>query len=566
MIPRRPILVGLALVAAFAPASADAQACLGLHASRAVPTAELITNFHRDGITGPSTLGLSVTARGLFAAVETGADLANGQSALAGNGIAGTAGLSAKLGGLNLCVGGTIARQETAGFTPTASQAGFGGAAFRLPTLLGLPLSAFGVVSAESRTNSPIGSAEVEEQGLAFRTGLSTYIRPWLGLRIYEDRFDDEHRIGFSVGIAFPLKEADSDRDGVSDAIDQCPDTPAGMRVTASGCPPDSDGDGVIDVQDRCPNTPAGTPVTAEGCPRDSDGDGVIDAQDRCPNTPAGTRVTANGCPPSDSDGDGVIDAQDQCPNTPAGVAVTANGCPRDTDGDGVFDAQDQCPDTPRGTAVNATGCPLDSDGDGVIDAQDKCPNTPRGTAVNAEGCPLDSDGDGVIDAQDKCPNTPRGTAVNAEGCPLDADGDGVVDASDACPNTPAGTAVDTRGCPKLFAAAASFTLTGVTFETSSAVIRPSSFGKLDEVAEALKANPDVRVEISGHTDNIGADASNLRLSQARAESVRRYFIGKGVPAAQMEAKGYGETKPVATNDTAEGRAENRRVEMSRLP
>ena len=524
-----------ALVVAL-PIVADAQACLGLHASRSVPTAELVTNYHRDGITGPSSVGLSVTTGGLFAAVETGADLSSGQSALSGNGIAGTLGVSAKLGGLNLCVGGTVARQETAGFTPTASQAGFGGAAFRLPTLLGLPLSAFGVVSAESRTNSPIGSAEVEEQGLAFRTGLSTYIRPWLGLRIYEDRFDDEHRIGFSVGIAFPLKEADSDRDGVSDAIDQCPDTPAGMRVTASGCPPDSDGDGVIDVQDRCPNTPAGTPVTAEGCPRDSDGDGVIDAQDRCPNTPAGTRVTANGCPPSDSDGDGVIDAQDQCPNTPAGVAVTANGCPRDTDGDGVFDAQDQCPDTPRGTAVNATGCPLDSDGDGVIDAQDKCPNTPRGTAVNAEGCPLD------------------------------ADGDGVVDASDACPNTPAGTAVDTRGCPKLFAAAASFTLTGVTFETSSAVIRPSSFGKLDEVAEALKANPDVRVEISGHTDNIGADASNLRLSQARAESVRRYFIGKGVPAAQMEAKGYGETKPVATNDTAEGRAENRRVEMSRLP
>ncbi len=457
------------------PASADAQACLGLHASRTVPTAEIITNYHRDGITGPSTLGLSITTGGLFAAVETGADLASGQSALSGNGLAGTLGVSAKLGGINLCVGGTVARQETAGFTSTSSQAGFGGAAFRLPTLLGLPLSAFGVVSAESRTNSPIGSAEVEAQGLAFRAGLSTFIRPWLGLRVYEDRFDDEHRVGFSVGIAFPLKAADAD------------------------------GDGVIDAEDRCPNTPTGTPVNAYGCPRDLDGDGVIDAQDKCPNTPAGT-------------------------------------------------------------PVNAEGCPLYSDGDGVIDAQDRCPNTPRGTAVNATGCPLDSDGDGVVDAQDKCPNTPRGTAVNAEGCPLDADGDGVVDTADACPNTPAGTAVDTRGCPKLFANAASFALTGVTFETSKAIIRPSSFAKLDEVAEALKANPDVRVEISGHTDNFGSDAANLRLSQARAEAVRRYFIDKGVAADRMEARGYGESRPVTTNDTVEGRAENRRVEMSRLP
>ena len=166
----------------------------------------------------------------------------------------------------------------------------------------------------------------------------------------------------------------------------------------------------------------------------------------------------------------------------------------------------------------------------------------------------------------DKCPNTPRGTQVDADGCPGDKDGDGVADNVDECPNSPAGSEVDARGCPKLFAAAASFTLTGVTFETSSSVIRPSSYGKLDEVAEALKANPDVRVEISGHTDNVGSDEGNLTLSQARAESVRRYFIEKGVAADRMEAKGYGETKPVATNDTAEGRAENRRVEMSRLP
>jgi OOP family OmpA-OmpF porin len=187
---------------------------------------------------------------------------------------------------------------------------------------------------------------------------------------------------------------------------------------------------------------------------------------------------------------------------------------------------------------------------------------------VTADGCPKDSDGDGVIDANDRCPNTPAGTAVMADGCPKDSDGDGVLDVNDRCPNTPAGTAVDATGCPTLFATAASFELTGVTFETSSAVIRPIwySLAKLDSVAAALVANPAVRVEIAGHTDNVGSAESNARLSQARAESVRRYFIGKGVAADRMEARGYGESRPLTTNDTVDGRAANRRVEMRRLP
>jgi OOP family OmpA-OmpF porin len=201
-----------------------------------------------------------------------------------------------------------------------------------------------------------------------------------------------------------------------------------------------------------------------------------------------------------------------------------------------------------------------------VLDAADKCPNTPQGAAVNADGCPLDSDGDGVLDVTDKCPNTPAGVSVNAEGCPLDGDGDGVPDAGDACPNTSAGTKVDARGCPVIFGTDNSFTLTGVTFETSSAVIRPSSFAKLDEVAEALNGNPEVRVEISGHTDNVGSEESNQRLSLARAQAVRQYFIDKGVAADRLEARGFGESRPITTNETPEGRAENRRVEMSRLP
>jgi outer membrane protein OmpA-like peptidoglycan-associated protein len=99
-------------------------------------------------------------------------------------------------------------------------------------------------------------------------------------------------------------------------------------------------------------------------------------------------------------------------------------------------------------------------------------------------------------------------------------------------------------------------------------VIRPIwySLAKLDSVAAALVANPTVRVEIAGHTDDVGSAESNQRLSQARAEAVRRYFVSKGVAADRMEARGFGESRPITTNATVEGRAANRRVEMRRLP
>jgi outer membrane protein OmpA-like peptidoglycan-associated protein len=298
----------------------------------------------------------------------------------------------------------------------------------------------------------------------------------------------------------------------------------------------------------------------------DRDKDGVKDSADQCPNTPLGERVDATGCPlPKDADGDGVADNLDRCPNTPAGTAVDATGCPKDSDGDGVIDAQDKCPNTPAGTPVDATGCPKDSDGDGVIDAQDKCPNTPAGTAVDATGCPKDSDHDGVIDAQDKCPNTPAGTAVDATGCPKDSDGDGVADAADKCPNTPAGAKVDAVGCPALFAEPGkALVLQGVNFETAKATLKPESQAILDKVAESLNNNPEVNVEVGGHTDNRGTRAANLRLSQARAFAVRQYLIEKGVAASRITAQGYGPDKPVADNTTATGRAANRRVELSR--
>jgi hypothetical protein len=267
-----------------------------------------------------------------------------------------------------------------------------------------------------------------------------------------------------------PLSETDTDGDGVTDDIDLCPDTPEGEDVDADGCAlsqVDSDGDGVTDDLDLCPDTPAGEDVDADGCALsqiDSDGDGVTDDLDLCPDTPEGEDVDADGCALSqvDSDGDGVTDDLDLCPDTPAGEDVDADGCALsqvDSDGDGVTDDIDVCPDTPVGEEVDDDGCALsqiDSDGDGVTDDIDLCPDTPEGEDVDAGGCALsqiDSDGDGVTDDIDLCPDTPDGIVVDSNGCALpeiDSDGDGVTDNLDLCPDTPEGEEVDADGCSAL--------------------------------------------------------------------------------------------------------------------
>lgn len=141
---------------------------------------------------------------------------------------------------------------------------------------------------------------------------------------------------------------------------------------------------------------------------------------------------------------------------------------------------------------------------------------------------------------------------------PKDSDGDGVLDPSDQCPDTPRGTAVDAVGCPRK----GSITLQGVTFEFNSATLTAASRPVLDDVAADLKKYPRLRVELQGHTDSVGADAYNLRLSQKRADAVREYLVSQGVGADQLAAKGYGETQPTADNTSEAGRAENRRVVM----
>jgi OOP family OmpA-OmpF porin len=323
------------------------------------------------------------------------------------------------------------------------------------------------------------------------------------------------------------------------------------------------------------------------GPPKDSDHDGVPDDKDLCPDTPRGATVDAHGCP-MDSDHDGVPDGIDQCPNTPLGAKVDAKGCPIDSDGDGVPDGIDQCPDTPKGAVVDAKGCPIDSDGDGVPDGIDQCPNTPKGAVVDAKGCPIDSDGDGVPDGIDQCPNTPPGTKVDAVGCPLPIEAvkppppppsaPVAAAAPPKCPPPPPGSQVDANGCLVLFTPEAvrpavpgapprpTLILTGVNFETARSALTRDSYVVLDAVAASLLANPEIRIEIAGYTDSTGTKFGNLRLSQSRAAAVRFYLARKGVIPARMVSKGYGASGYLAPNATAGGRAQNRRVELHKLP
>ncbi|MDR5865706.1 OmpA family protein [Halomonas koreensis] len=169
---------------------------------------------------------------------------------------------------------------------------------------------------------------------------------------------------------------------------------------------------------------------------------------------------------------------------------------------------------------------------------------------------PRDTDGDGVIDANDQCPGTPAGVAVDAVGCPLDSDADGVPDYQDQCPGTPAGAEVNALGCVE------DLVLQDVNFEFDSATLTMGAERILDGVAEKLAANESVRVRIEGHTDAVGPASYNQDLSQRRADSVADYLAGQGIDADRMRTVGYGESQPVATNETDAGRAENRRVEL----
>lgn len=199
-----------------------------------------------------------------------------------------------------------------------------------------------------------------------------------------------------------------------------------------------------------------------------------------------------------------------------------------------------------------------------------KAPNSPAQMAPECGDAPmpepepetglLDFDGDGVPDYRDWCAGTPAGVEVDSRGCPLDSDGDGVPDYLDECPNTPANTRVDERGCP--MAGSMLHTIEGVNFEFDSAQLKPSAKATLDQAVRVLRDNPGVSVAIEGHTDSTGPDAYNQGLSERRARSVRDYLVANGISAGSLRVVGKGESSPVASNDNAAGRAQNRRVDL----
>ena len=255
-----------------------------------------------------------------------------------------------------------------------------------------------------------------------------------------------------------------------------------------------------------------------------------------------------------DTDGDGVYDKDDACPEI-AGLEEF-NGCP-DTDADGIKDADDACPEVAGLAALN--GCP-DTDGDGIADKDDACP-TEKGTKAN-NGCP-DSDGDGIVDGKDKCPAV-AGPAAN-NGCPWpDTDGDGVLDKDDKCP-TEAGVASN-NGCPVIITKDAEEKLNvfakAIFFNSARTTFKPGVTGKLKMITDIMKEYPKANFMVKGHTDSSGSASSNMRLSEKRAKAVLDYLVKAGISSSRLTSKGFGETEPIAKNNTRAGRAQNRRVEI----
>jgi outer membrane protein OmpA-like peptidoglycan-associated protein len=277
----------------------------------------------------------------------------------------------------------------------------------------------------------------------------------------------------------------------------------------------------------------------------------------------------------SDLDHDGIPDDRDHCPERPEDRDnfQDGDGCPDlDNDKDGIADATDRCVNEAEDLdgIEDDNGCPdPDNDQDGIIDSADQCPNAPedRDGFQDSDGCPdLDNDKDGLLDLRDQCPSEPEDSDgfADEDGCPdFDNDKDGVIDTEDGCPTVPG--PAETRGCPSAVRIdkAQIRILERIEFQTKRAEVRPESLGILDQVRAAFEANPQIkRVRIEGHTDARGPTLSNARLSQRRAEAVMRYLVREGIDPNRLEAKGWGEERPLVKNDTAANMQANRRVEF----
>ncbi len=374
---------------------------------------------------------------------------------------------------------------------------------------------------------------DINNSPLEVAIGAKVFVYPGLSLDLYVGQGlitgvgSPQPRIALGVVYAADLR--DEDHDGVPDSIDVCPGRPEDRDgwQDNDGCPdPDNDGDTILDKDDKCPNQAEDFDdfEDDDGCPDpDNDKDGIDDLHDACPRDAEdgkGPRPK-DGCPVSktDSDGDGIMDDKDKCPTEP-----------EDKDG---FEDDDGCPDP-------------DNDGDGIPDTFDQCPDKPEDLDgfQDEDGCPdPDNDKDGILDTSDKCPNEPE--TINGyqddDGCP------------DKGPPPKAQYDV-TKKMIVIF--------DKIFFDTAKATIKPMSFGLLDQVAQLMKGQSDLKFRVEGHTDAQGKADMNLKLSDERAASVRLYLIKKGISPERLLSVGYGPAQPIADNKTQRGREANRRVEF----
>ncbi len=238
-----------------------------------------------------------------------------------------------------------------------------------------------------------------------------------------------------------------------------------------------------------------------------------------------------------------------------AGLSVLLGGRPRPS-GTEVFVEPRAW--EPQPAEPEEEPAPSDSDADGVTDDADLCPGTPTGATVEADGCqpPAVEEEPAPVEVEE----VPAAVVVAALPEP-DADSDGVADSLDRCP----GTRVDSTGCPALFGEGETKITLNNAFKPGTWDLKPEARAKLDGIAQTLIANPSIRIAIAGYTDSSGSERRNTWLSQTRADAVKLYLRENGVPRERMTARGYGPADPVASNDTAEGRALNRRIELRKL-
>lgn len=351
-----------------------------------------------------------------------------------------------------------------------------------------------------------------------------------------------------------PRPPLDSDGDGIPDDKDACPaeaEDKDGFE-DSDGCPDlDNDQDQILDVDDACRDAAEDRDnfEDEDGCPDpDNDRDGIADNADLCRDEAedVDSFEDKDGCPDPDNDGDGVLDADDKCPLV-AG-SLDYNGCgPTDADKDGIPDDKDVCKDEPedKDGFQDEDGCPdLDNDGDGLPDTEDRCPTEAEDMDgfEDEDGCAeADNDKDGFLDAEDKCPN--EAEVIN-----------GVKD-DDGCPDKGKTLVIIEREKIQI--------LDKVYFRTGRATIQARSFNLLRQVASIFRAHPELtKVRIEGHTDDVGREENNLKLSQRRADAVKAFLVETGVDAGRLDALGYGESRPVTPNISRSAREQNRRVEF----